>query len=173
MFPFFSPLPSVLVSLIFSLFCLQSLGIAISWFPATHSRKNQLLDLTIGKEEEEQQQQPAARPHGGRRTAAPCLDPSGKQEHRHSRGDAAITRLSSTAPRGSKNKQTSKPPKRRKQGSKKSKQERRKEEEDEDEDEGPSVESGDEYVRMYPEVLYSRISPNFTTPQVPAQNGSL
>jgi hypothetical protein len=104
-------------------------------------------------------------------TAAPCLDPSGKQEHRHSRGDAAITRLSSTAPRGSKNKQTNKPPKRRKQGSKKSKLERRKIEEEEDE--GPSVESGDEYVRMYPEVLYSRISPSSPPPQVPAQNGSL
>ncbi len=122
MFPFFSPPPSVLVSLFSSLFCLQSLGIAISWFPATHSRKAQLLDLTIGKEEEEEEE-PAARTHSGRRTPAPCLDPSGKQEHRQSRGDAAITHLSSTASRGGKkqNKRTSKPQK------KESKQERRKE----------------------------------------------
>jgi hypothetical protein len=157
---FFFPPPSVLVSLFSSLFCLQSLGIAISWFPATHSRKAQLLDLTIGKEEEEEEE-PAARTHSGRTTPAPCLDPSGKQEHRQSRGDAAITHLSSTASRGGK-KQTNE------QANHKRRKASKKDGKKQEFDEGPSVESGDESVRMYPEVL-NPASARAPHPQVPAQ----
>jgi hypothetical protein len=79
---------------------LQSLGFQ----PHTVERSS----CSTSQSEKEEEEEPAARPHSGRRTAAPCLDPSGKQEHRRSRGDATITRLSSTASRGGKNKQTTK-----------------------------------------------------------------
>jgi hypothetical protein len=79
---------------------LQSLGFQ----PHTVER----CSCSTSQSEKEEEEELAARPHSGRRTAAPCLDPSGKQEHRRSRGDATITRLSSTAPRGGKNKQTNK-----------------------------------------------------------------
>jgi hypothetical protein len=114
-FPFFVPAPFCL-----GFFVLQPFLFAISW------------NCNLLVSSHTQSKEAAARPHSGRRTPAPCLDPSGKQEHRHSRGDAAITRLSSKAPRGSKKQNKQANHKRRKQASKKSKQERRKEEEDDD-----------------------------------------